>query len=314
MQIQADRNGTVRICAPAKINIFLEVVGRRADGYHLLNSVVIPIALFDQLTIETAPSETPAVTIGVEQDWEIPADEDNLAVRAAALFLKRRGVKAEVRIALRKRIPVGAGLGGGSSDAAAVLRALDRLAQARTSRTTLAEWGLELGADVPFFLYGRPARMTGVGEELARVDVPIDRHHPIIVAFCGTALGTRDVYQRYDDSLTSARAASSVRRLNPGHGPLQDWLINDLEAAAFEALPNLAILKRQLRALGARGVVMTGSGSAMVGIWDRNRWDDARAAASRLRAGGTWARVTRILEQVPAVERDEQHGGRSPSW
>lgn len=303
----------VTICAAAKINLTLRIVSRRPDGYHVLDSLVAPIALYDQVHVQIRPAGSARVTTRVAPPRAAPIGSDNLATRAAADYLTRRGIAAEVEIELHKRIPIGAGLGGGSSDAAAVIRGLNAVFEPPLPGPQLAAWALELGADVPLFLFGRPARMTGIGEQLQPVALPIAPLHPIVVVFCGTGLATRDVYRRYD-SLTSADTPSRVRRFNPGHGLPADWLVNDLEIAAFQERPELAKVKRRLCALGADGAVMTGSGAAIVGVWERDRWEDARAAAGRLRADGLWACASNILERVPAVERDEQHGGRSPSW
>jgi 4-diphosphocytidyl-2-C-methyl-D-erythritol kinase len=304
--------GRVNVPAPAKINLSLQVVGVRADGYHRLDSLVAPIAVFDYLSIAARRAEATRVVLTCRPGDGIPSGADNLAARAAALYAERSGVALAVEIELIKRIPAGAGLGGGSSDAAAVLRGLNFLAAQRVPAAALADWALQLGADVPLFLLGRPARMQGIGEVLSPVSLDLPHPAHLVVVFPGVGLATKEVYARYDDSLTSQPVASSVRGLTPGLRPLQDWLRNDLETAAFQVFPKLKDLKRQLRALGARGAAMTGSGSAMFGVWGRR--DDAQAAARSLRAAGMWACATEVLERVPGVERDGQHGGRSPSW
>jgi 4-diphosphocytidyl-2-C-methyl-D-erythritol kinase len=301
----------VQVPAPAKINLRLLIVGSRADGYHLLDSTVAPIGIFDSLALSVRSAD-PAVRLTCHPDGMVPAGPDNLAARAAALYLARTGLCLEVEIGLTKRIPAGAGLGGGSSDAAAVLRGLNALAPLPVASNQLAAWGIELGADVPLFLCGRPARMEGIGEILTPAELPDAARGALVVVFPGTALATKEVYARYDDLLTCQPLASRVPRFTTGQEPLQDWLRNDLEAAAFQVSPKLSDVKRQLRVLGARGAAMTGSGSALFGIWQRR--DDAQAAARVLRATGFWACATEILERVPAVERDGQHGGRSPSW
>lgn len=302
----------VQVPAPAKINLRLLVVGIRDDGYHLLESTVAPISLFDAVSVSVRKASSTAVRLACRPAGIVPSGPENLAARAAALFIERTGQRGEVAIELTKRIPAGAGLGGGSSDAAAVLRGLNVLADQSVPAPTLASWALELGADVPLFLYGRPAVMQGVGEILTPTTLPDAIRGPVVVVFPGSGLVTKEVYARYDDSLTSQPVASRVPRFTTGQEPLQNWLTNDLEAAAFQALPQLRDVKRQLRVLGARGAAMTGSGSAIFGVWQRR--DDAQAAVRVLRASGLWACATEILERVPAVERDGQHGGRSPSW
>jgi 4-diphosphocytidyl-2-C-methyl-D-erythritol kinase len=300
------------VAAPAKLNLSLRIVGRRPDGYHLLDSVVAPIALFDQVKVSFRRQATNDVALCCTPVSAAPAGSDNLAARAALLYLERVGLTARIWIDLSKQIPAGAGLGGGSSDAAATLRLLNALSPVRATPSDLARWALELGADVPFFLSGGSARMRGVGEQLAPIDSPLDRHSALVVAFPGTPLETRHVYAKYDDLLTTEGSVSRVRGLTVGHGPLREWLENDLEAAAFQILPIVKHLKRQLRALGARSVLMTGSGSAVFGVWDGA--EQASAAARAIRAAGLWARATWILDRLPAVETHDADDGRSPSW
>jgi 4-diphosphocytidyl-2-C-methyl-D-erythritol kinase len=284
------------VSAPAKINLCLHVVGRRDDGYHFLDSIVAPISLFDQLVIRVTPAATAQVALRcVPADASPPGDE-NLAARAAMRFMHHAGIEARVSIELTKHIPAGAGLGGGSSDAAAVLRALNKLFCEPLSPPELMAAALSLGADVPLFIFGRPARMSGVGDRLAAW--PATRRDPIVVAFDGHALATREVYATYDDLLTMAEPASTIPASDLE--PLHTMLHNDLEAAAFHLHPALQSLKNQLCSLGADGVAMTGSGAAIFGIW--RGWDDARAAAERLRVAGVWASVVRILAESPAVE------------
>lgn len=289
---------TAHAGAPAKLNLCLRVRGRRADGYHVLESIVTPIALFDHLRIQVRSSAAPRVSLRCEPTSAAPPGAENLAARAAELFMRRRRIAAEVSIALRKRIPAGAGLGGGSSDAAAVLRALNTLLRVPVPRAELMTWALELGADVPLFIFGRPARMSGIGEHLEPWAAAL--RTPLVVAFAGRPLPTQTVYAKYDDLLTKSDPLSSIRPPTRGRGPLRSMLHNDLEAAALILQPELRSLEERLRSLGAEGVLMTGSGSAVFGVW--KQWDDAQAAARQVRAAGMWARVVHALERVPAVE------------
>ncbi|MGD9763111.1 MAG: 4-(cytidine 5'-diphospho)-2-C-methyl-D-erythritol kinase [Candidatus Binatia bacterium] len=301
------------VAAPAKLNLCLQIVGSREDGYHLLDSILVPIRLCDYVAIAIRRRGAADVELVCEPADAAPPGADNLAARAAELYCARTGWRPRLRIELRKVIPVGAGLGGGSSDAAAVLRGLNAISDKPVSRSELAAWALELGADVPFFVYGRAARMRGIGERLDPITPPLPAGHPVVVAFPGIGLNTREVYARYDDSLTSREAASTIRQLTFGQGPLGSELSNDLEDAALQVLPALGDLKRQLQLLGARGVRMTGSGSAVFGVW--NRAGDARAAAAALREAGTWARATEVIDRIPAIDMDEDiRNGRSPSW
>ena len=299
--------------APAKLNLSLSILGRRADGYHELDSLVAPIHIADRVTVWVSANADPFVSFRVVPDGAAPAGAENLCVRAAVLYLDRTRTTARIRIELEKHLPIGAGMGGGSSDAAAILRSLNTLADRPVPRAELSGWALELGADVPFFLLGGPARMQGIGEILQPAIVPSSIGPGLVVAFHGTPLETRHVYAKYDDSLTSEQSASRVRGFIVRNGPSPDFLANDLEAAACQLLPSLRALKQQLRGLGARDVAMTGSGSAIFGLW--NCAEEAENAARSLEAMGIWARATSILDTLPDVAvRDADDDGRSPSW
>ena len=298
--------------APAKLNLSLRILGRRADGYHELDSLVAPIHIADRVTVWVSANADPLVSFQVVPDGAAPAGAENLCVRAAVLYLDRTKTTARIRIELEKCLPIGAGMGGGSSDAAAILRSLNTLADRPVPLAELSGWALELGADVPFFLLGGPARMQGIGEILQPAIVPSSIGPGLVVAFHGTPLETRHVYAKYDDSLTSEQSASRVRGFIVRNGP-SPFLGNDLEAAACQLLPSLRDLKQQLRGLGARDVAMTGSGSAIFGLW--NCAEEAESAARSLEAMGIWARATSILDTLPDVAvRDADDDGRSPSW
>jgi 4-diphosphocytidyl-2-C-methyl-D-erythritol kinase len=322
----------VRLLAPAKLNLGLALVGRRADGYHLLESLFVPLELCDVLELAVEPGgEGVALECGPPLDAElpealhrVPSGPDNLVHRAARLFCERAGYRARVSIRLRKAIPAGAGLGGGSSDAAAVLRGLAGLAGLELAPEGLASWALELGADVPFFLDPRPARVTGIGERIEPVDgVPaLD----VVLVNPGKTLATADVYRMADQlggALTKNRPGSTMPALSgwtrdsrDAAPALRDLLINDLEPAARKLCPSLVRIADRLDRLGARAVSMTGSGATVFGVFDSEqaaqqaaqRWraedesrqDDRSQAASRSDGSSDetptdcWVRVTRV--------------------
>ena len=284
---------TVRVRAPAKINLSLRVVGRRTDGYHLLDSYVVPISLFDSIAISIEPAGVPGISFSSDHP-ELRGDVD-LTVRAARLFMARTGTCLKVDISLTKEIPIGAGLGGGSSDAAAVLLALRRATGVPRERDSVREWSVELGADVPFFAIGRPARIRGIGELVTPIPSPF--RGALVVAFPGTGLATAEVYRAYGDSLTNKPVESTIRGSALESVPLKDDLVNDLEGAATRILPAVETLKSRLRELGAAGALMTGSGSAVFGTWDE--MTGAQRAARALRDAGTWARAVEVLERSP---------------
>ena len=286
--------------AAAKINACLRVVGSRPDGYHLLDGIMVPVGLFDRLDFTLTSASSTKVRFSCDHPT-LPLDARNLVVRAAVLFLERTDPRTDVKIELHKEIPVGAGLGGGSSDAAATLKALNWLTAAGVDQVTLARWGLELGADVPFFLIGRPARVRGVGEQISPLKWPVDC--PVVIAFPGAGLSTGEVYAAYDRTLTRGSEDSSLQAFSRGQVPLQTVLANDLEAVASEMYPPVRAVKRRLLELGAYAALMSGSGSAVFGVWEER--DRAQAAAEMLRTeDGIWARAVDILDHVPEIEEE----------
>lgn len=285
----------LRVRAPAKLNLSLRIAGRRSDGYHLLDSCVVPIDVFDLLEVRVREAELTRVRVspGIAG---LPSRQ-NLAARAARLFVSRLPFPAVVDIRLIKGIPVGAGLGGGSSDAASVLLALNRLFRRRLSRRLLARWGLALGADVPFFVHGSPARVRGVGEWVEPRALRVSG--TLVLAFAGFPLATEQVYRKYDASLTTSGGDSSIRAPIRERTPRQDSFTNDLEAAAMTIHPGVRGLKERLLALGASGASMTGSGSAVFGCWSHS--EHARSAVGQLVREGIWARTVEILERTPQM-------------
>jgi 4-diphosphocytidyl-2-C-methyl-D-erythritol kinase len=289
--------------APAKINLGLGLTGRRPDGYHLLESLFAPIALWDELELAVEPLAAGAAAAEIEVVCgkpldptlppalhAVPSGPDNLVHRAARLFCERSGFAAKIRIGLRKAIPAGAGLGGGSSDAAAVLRGLAELSGLVVEPEVLAAWALELGADVPFFLVPGAARVTGIGERIERVTgLP---ELPILLANPGKNLATADVYRMADQlggALTKNRAGStmpalsgSTQDLRDAAPALRDLLINDLEPAARRLCPSIARIADRMAGQGALAVGMTGSGATVFGVFESEA--AARAAAARWRA------------------------------
>lgn len=337
----------LRIQAPAKLNLGLALVGTRADGYHLLESVFAPIAVYDEVTlqVESGPAAI-ALDCGPALDAElpeavglVPCGPDNLVWRAARLFCERTGFAASIRIGLRKGIPAGGGLGGGSSDAAAVLRGLVALSGRAIAPAELAGWALQLGADVPFFLSPEPAFVSGVGEHIERIGgLP---ELAIVLVNPGKTLATADVYRTSDrlaSALTKNRAGSTMRALSgltqnvrsivPA---LRDLLINDLEPAARQLCPAVGRISARLERAGALAVSMTGSGATVFGVFDSEA--AASDAAMRLRTGDVggagdagddvgvpgesercWVRATRVLAHAAGpVGGFEEFLGASPN-
>ena len=289
--------------APAKVNLRLRIVGRRIDGYHLVDSIMVPVSLFDELHVEVAPRRgsirsQPPITVTSDSETA-PGGRSNLAYRAAAIYLAAAGRSLGVHINLVKRIPVGSGLGGGSSDAAAVLLVLNRILGSPLSTDSLCRLAAQLGADVPFFVHGRPARIRGIGEQVTPLQG--DWSVPLVLCSDGQPLSTALVYSRVRlSSLTSEQPASSIPRFVDGRTLISQVLANDLEKAAAEIHPGVLSLKAMLTDQGALAALMTGSGSAVFGVWPDLR--NARSAARRLRELGLWAEAVETLNASPAVQ------------
>jgi 4-diphosphocytidyl-2-C-methyl-D-erythritol kinase len=269
--------------APAKVNLGLRVVGRRADGYHELESLFVPVDLVDAIALRVERADAAQVSLALAGETPgAPPGDDNLAVRAARAFLARSGIAARVTISLTKRTPVAAGLGGGSSDAAAVLRGLAQVLPGRARATALEEIALGLGADVPFFLDPRPAWVTGIGEK--REPIPGMPALALVLANPGLALATAEVFRAFDalapKAIPSAGPPRALASELADDRSLAARLHNDLEEPAVRLCPPIARLRARLRATGARAVGMSGSGATLYGVY-------RRSACRRARRGGS---------------------------
>jgi 4-diphosphocytidyl-2-C-methyl-D-erythritol kinase len=246
----------VLLLAPAKVNLSLRVVRRRDDGFHEIDSLFVPISLYDRLDIELRKGGGLAFTC---DDATIPADDTNLVVKAARHFCAKISREPHLRIHLEKRIPHGAGLGGGSSDAATTLLALDQLLGTALPRETLLNYAAELGSDVPFFILGAPARARGRGEQLDPADFP--HRLPLLLIKPPFAVPTPWAYQHWRDS---RKLPGVLYAAQP-----QPWgeLVNDLERPVFEKHFLIAELKSWLlNQPECTGALMSGSGSTIFAV------------------------------------------------
>jgi 4-diphosphocytidyl-2-C-methyl-D-erythritol kinase len=273
--------------APAKINLGLRVLARRADGYHEIETLFVPIDLCDELAVREG--ERPGIHLQV-RGADLPSDGSNLAVRAADAACQAAGIAPRLELTLRKRIPVAAGLGGGSSDAAAALRAVQRLSNGALPESRLAELALRLGADVPFFLDPRPAVGRGLGERLEPLpDFP--RLWCVLVVF-PFGVSTAEVYQGASRELTLPQAPSSIPALmGPG---LAASPPNDLEAFTVRRHPEIELARTALRDQGASVTGMSGSGPTVYGCFE-SRAQAQRAAREAGLPAGARARVVSSL-------------------
>jgi len=271
--------------APAKINLFLRVTGRRPDGYHELDSIFVPISLCDQIRIEQRPASGRSVALHTNVD-ALPLDDRNLAVHAALAFMTEFAIEADVRIELQKIIPIGAGLGGGSSDAGTVLRMMAALNRIE-ARHALTEIAMRLGADVPFFLDPVAARVRGIGERIA--PLAAFPRLALVVAAPPLEVSTAEIFRELlPDHWSGPAPDDDVQALLDGR-VTSAMLVNDLARVAIAKWPVIARYQALVEKCGARASAMTGSGSAIFGVFDSIA--EAAAAAVELRRRAPEARI-----------------------
>lgn len=304
------RRRRVTVRARAKVNLALEVLGRRGDGYHELLSCLAAIDLADRVTLEAIPA-------GIELECDapgLPSSPANLAWRAAELWQRETGVVGGVRIRLEKAIPVAAGLGGGSADAAAVLVGLGHLWRQHLSSAELHRLGTRLGMDVPFFLGPGPALAAGRGEELTPVAFP--RSVPLVVVNPGFPLSTREVYARLQpgDFSSGDAVRELVSALAAGGAGIAPWLRNGLEPPVAAMWPGLAEIKAALLAAGALGAVMSGSGPTVIGLARSRQAAGAIRRALANRPWRTWSTRTVPGPALSVGEAREARRGRARAW
>jgi 4-diphosphocytidyl-2-C-methyl-D-erythritol kinase len=252
----------------AKVNLYLYIESKRSDGYHNLNTLMTQIDLKDDIRINF---DSNSLTIVCDHP-DVPEDESNLAAKAVFLFnqtLKKDKDCKWPLIEIIKRIPPGGGLGGGSSNAATILNALNNYYNTPFSNQKLMEMGLELGADVPFFINGEPAIAQGVGEKLEKVS-NLKPYH-LVLCDPGVSANTAKVYKNIDFRLTSKQNYTMNTGLNVplmGQGfDLTDKMHNDLEESACRLYPKIKETKEEMKLLLQRKVYMTGSGSSLFALF-----------------------------------------------
>lgn len=255
---------SLRIPAYAKVNLCLDILGRRADGYHELRTIFQAISLHD--TLELTLTRAPGIKLACN-DPSLPLGRENLVWRALDLLRRALHLRSGVHARLHKRIPAGRGLGGGSSDAAAALVGLLRLTERRLPASRLLDIASHLGADVPFFLGGGRALGVGRGGEIfPLLDLP--RRAVLVVSPAGIAVPTRDAYAWVSSTLTDRRPASKIHSFCAlCWSPQWSALSNGFEKAVFARHPRLRNIKRTLLQGGAAEAALAGSGSAVFGVF-----------------------------------------------
>jgi 4-diphosphocytidyl-2-C-methyl-D-erythritol kinase len=246
----------------AKINLHLEVLGKRDDGFHEISTIFQTVSLYDELTFEVLESEIELIT----DDSSVPNDDRNLIVRAAEVLRSTCNLDRGARIILKKRIPVGGGLGGGSSNAAVALIGLSKLWGLNISTEELVPLGAKLGSDVPFFLNGGTAAATGRGEIIE--NLPDFRAGHIIIVTPNVRVSTAEAYAGLNAQNLTMAASNRILNVSRAAEILPGELKNDFEKTVFARFPEIGKAKKMLRELGAKRALMSGSGASVFGIFD----------------------------------------------
>ncbi len=260
--------------SPAKVNLFLKVLRKRNDGYHDILSIMQRISLYDEMKFDLKGTGIRIICPG----GAVPEDKNNIAYKAAEAILSGASCHSGVEITIDKKIPVAAGLGGGSSNAATTLLTLNEITGAKYSKSELMKIGAKLGADVPFFIFGKTALASGIGDRLEPVkDIP---KLWFILVNPGFEIYTRDIYENLKLGLTKEPIKYRMPRFaTMSH--VAEGLYNDLEGVSFRFYPVLSDIKKLLTANGALGSLMSGSGPTVFGLFKNEV--EARKAEQNLK-------------------------------
>lgn len=252
----------VKTQTPAKLNLRLKVTGRRPDGYHELVSIMVPVCLFDHLELQMLPSRR--ITLSCH-GIPVPDNEDNLVYQAASAFFSKTGKSPGLSVKLIKNIPVASGLGGGSSDAACVLKAMNEMWSRPLTSQGLEELAVRLGADVPFFLHSRPSLATGIGEILEPIEKWPNFWYVIVTP--PIRVSTSWVYRNLKLELTHDEHEAIIHYLRKKPFAIIDILKNDLESVTASQFPVVNLIKKHLVEAGAENALMSGSGPSVFGVF-----------------------------------------------
>ncbi len=261
----------VNILAPAKINLYLYVLHRRNDGYHEIASLMVPVSLFDLVSIS---QKQRGIEVSCDGNFKVPEGEQNIAFRAAELFFRHYPLSGGVKIEIDKNIPVSSGLGGGSSDAAAVLKGLSLLFLGEMRTGDLMGLAAKIGSDVPFFIFPGPSIVAGRGERVRTVRFGM-RFHVLIVK-PDVSVSTRVAYNMLERGGEPVVFDCPQPDMVNSLGDLEGFLHNDFEDVIFQRYPELGGVKERLLALGAGAALLSGSGSSVFGLYERKE-DGERA-------------------------------------
>ncbi|MFC1512497.1 4-(cytidine 5'-diphospho)-2-C-methyl-D-erythritol kinase [bacterium] len=260
----------MKVKAFAKINLFLEITGKRPDGYHNLVSIMQEISLYDELLIKKKKEKK--ISVRITGGYKTPLGKNNIVYKSADLMFRKYNINEGIDIRLKKNIPIGAGLGGGSSNAAAVIKAINRLWKLGLDKKALINIGKKIGADVPFFIHGGTCRVKGIGEKITVL--PEIKKWWILLIYPNINISTKEIYDRYSFTLTKfIKRCSILKFSNTANGSLRfkDFLFNRLEEPAFTLEPKLKKIKENLACFPSQGALMTGSGSCIYAILESKR-------------------------------------------
>lgn len=247
--------------SPAKINLRLEILAKREDGYHEILTILQKISLYDEIYLQISPQKHISITI---DDPSIPADTRNLAYKAASSLFKSQHVSQGLSITIKKSIPAGAGLGGGSSNAASVLQGVNKLLNLALSTDHLMHLAASIGADVPFFLFDNTALARGIGEKLC--PVKLQERLWLLIICPNFRISTAWAYKKFK-LLTKQQGNNKVKDYIKNYEHAVSLLVNDLETVVMPAYPAIKKIKSDLIRTGASGSLMSGSGSSVFGIF-----------------------------------------------
>jgi 4-diphosphocytidyl-2-C-methyl-D-erythritol kinase len=256
----------IEISAPAKINLFLKVLGKRNDGFHNIFSWFQAVSLLDQLTFEK--SNNIGFRLTIEGSADLPVNDDNLIVRSARLLFEKHKMAGGLKMNLKKSIPVAAGLAGGSSDSAATIYAINKLFELGLSNDEMSQIGLQIGSDIPFFFSSGQAEVTGRGEKIKNIVLPLDYH--IILICPSLAVSTAGSYRQLKINLTIPAPNIKFSNCNSFKELLVEIgdIGNDFERLHLETYPVLGRIRDVLNRAGALLTRMSGSGPTVFGLFD----------------------------------------------
>jgi len=277
-----DMTDSLHLESPAKVNLRLEILKRRKDGYHELRTVFQKISLHD--TLHFSLTKRNGISIAADHP-KLPLGRKNLVYEAAQSMVKVCGYRGGVRIEIEKKIPLGAGLGGGSSNAATTLMALSQLLEIKLSQKELMEIGLGIGTDVPFFFLKGAAIGSGIGEQLKKEELPSLWY---VLIYPNFEVSTRWAYEHF--VLTNQRFHFNLRRFLKTPEGISRILLNHLEEVVSKRYPQINLMKEWLLSAGALGALMTGSGPTVFGLFrDAKSAAEAYEKVRRLAGGKGWA-------------------------